>query len=507
VGSLSPSTMSSFSEAFQGHFTYLLQSLEVTLTLLFALRDENILDGDLYQIIQSKTVPGEKVEALLNILVKRPDEEFDVFCEILIKVGQSHIVNKIRPLLSSALQVQEHPERHHDLRVEKATKKKQFLTQKFNYLDVTELLGILEPDYYLPDELCDHEIISDEKKQKLRIRDGSVQYRVLRLLYVVGQKLDSLKDCVFQEALCCAYQEHIANFILNDCKFGDKFHDVRPLNELERRRLNPTGSLMETMDSFQNKKFLENLTREKVLCLEQIEEIECSVSKVKSNRRLLEFMRRRSFADVKNFIKNLQLTRQTSAVKELTESGVFARIITTIETSALMPEDIQNNRRKEISVVESLNALVTFISIGVTLRRPFFRAYEYLCNLLRNGHEIRYVSSENSVAWFIMCRTVESLDSLRASYDKGDLAISLNGIFNCLCDSNDHSQLSLKWTLEDYELCKLFLMQTSGQPFGVFDWKEELEGDSYATQEVVCFHFIIVYSTSTGIFNRTDIST
>lgn len=45
-------------------------------------------------LLQRHLDPFKKNEALLDILYKRPDEDFDKFCDALTECNQSHVVSK-----------------------------------------------------------------------------------------------------------------------------------------------------------------------------------------------------------------------------------------------------------------------------------------------------------------------------------------------------------------------------------------------------------------------------
>ena len=87
--------------------------------------------------------------------------------------------------------------------------------------------------------------------------------------------------------------------------------------------------------------------------------------------------------------------------------------------------------------------------------------------------EIVFVEVTQSLAWYVMCRTAESLDSLWSLYNSSssELAGFFSSLVNRLCEGHDADrlQLTVHWSEEDYANCRSFFCEKSGLPFGMIE--------------------------------------
>jgi hypothetical protein len=88
--------MTSFEEAFRGKHLVLMDKLDINNGLLTALRDKGVLTNSQIDEIDHSMKTGQKsVEALLKTLEKRPDTDFEKFCECLLETNQRHIKEEL----------------------------------------------------------------------------------------------------------------------------------------------------------------------------------------------------------------------------------------------------------------------------------------------------------------------------------------------------------------------------------------------------------------------------
>jgi hypothetical protein len=168
---------------------------------------------------------------------------------------------------------------------------------------------------------------------------------------------------------------------------------------------------------------------------------------------LLRIMQRRSVADAKQFLCCLDELGCKTVVNWLTEEGAVARIRTTINYP-------------EMSMKEKIEKYKGF-------KHHFNKADESeedktalkFCE--RMALEVRCVKVEEGIVWYIVCRTLQSLEHMRQLNDSlsNQFANLLQCIFNGLHGSSEKVQLSVEWTGGDYKNCKSFLNNTSGRPF------------------------------------------
>jgi hypothetical protein len=178
----------------------------------------------------------------------------------------------------------------------------------------------------------------------------------------------------------------------------------------------------------------------------------------------MEILERRSVADLNQFVFCLVKTEQRSIVQWLVEKGAVVRLRTTIS----QPEV---SERIELEVEAMLENLFSDPSY---LKRDDF--VSRLCELMeKNGYEITWVKRTKSIAWYIMCRTVDKLESLRLLFESPSrlLANILQCIFSYVCESKGSLQLTVNWNPEDYENCRHFLTATSGRPFELPEYRNE----------------------------------
>ena len=151
-----------------------------------------------------------------------------------------------------------------------------------------------------------------------------------------------------------------------------------------------------------------------------------------SNKLLLGILKLRSVADVKNFNFCLCEVKpvNTSAIDILTKPGALAYIVTTILHTDCA-EGPGDRERKDDQEVEK-----RFI---VRCRSDVFRKITQ-CFSLASIVDIVLV---NSLGWYIMCETLESLENVRDIYKNVSLSKILESSFNQLCDSNEMFQLKV----------------------------------------------------------------
>jgi hypothetical protein len=423
-----------FAEAF-GHKHYdLSQKLDVTTELLRKLKDASIIDAASYERIKKVDDSSDKVDELLKVVQRRDDSLLPEFCKILIKVDQLHVVKLILPA-------------GHHLRCELIP----------DELD-TELIVTVEPRYGLPGDLYSKGVIN--RSQRNIIDEAtSIDDRVLRLLKAVRQNCGHVKEQSFLQALKAHDQPHVVNFINTDGKIGDLFENVRPLNEQQRRRLWSTQDVVIKVN-LEEGGFLDLLRAKEVLTDLQKRHVE---DKARQGRNecvelFLTILERRSFANLIQFVKCLPETEKSSIVQWLSEKGAVGCLRSTIDEPEM---SVESELDIEAKFVEVFSDVISQMKDGVELR--LFELME------KNGFKIKSVRKGKSIAWFIMCRTVEKLKSLRLLLNSPSRLLTnvLQCIFTHACGSTCSLQLSVKWTAEDYENCRRFLIMTSDRPYGL----------------------------------------
>jgi flagellar biosynthesis GTPase FlhF len=89
--------MTRFQEAFRKKRKKLCEKLDFKHGLLTALRDEGVLTKEqIEEINQPMKTRLQSIEALLDILEERPDDDFEKFCKCLDKTNQIHIAELLR---------------------------------------------------------------------------------------------------------------------------------------------------------------------------------------------------------------------------------------------------------------------------------------------------------------------------------------------------------------------------------------------------------------------------
>jgi hypothetical protein len=427
-----------FEKAFRDKRYKLSQKLDVTNELLRKLKDANIVDSASFERIKKIDEKSDKADELLKVVQRRDDSLLPEFSRILIKVDQLAVVKFILP------------DGHH-LRFELIPEE----------LD-TELVKTIEPRYGLPRDLYSKEVI-DLRQHNIIDEASSVDDCVFHLLKAVRQNFGHVKDKLFLQALNKHDQLHVVNFINTDGKISAISGDVRPLNEQQRRRLWSTQDVVIKLN-LQEGKFLDLLQAKKVLSNSHKKDVEnkCKQGRTECVQLLLQVLERRSLANLNHFIECLCETKQFSIVQWLSERGAVGCLRSAIDQLEITAEEEDMEARLE----EVFYDFISQNKDGMESR---------LCKLMeKNGFKIMSTRKGNSIIWYIMCRTVQKLESLRWLYESPTrlLANILQCFFTLACGSTCSLQLSLKWTTEDYENCKRFLTETSGRPFDLPKYRD-----------------------------------
>ena len=407
--------MSSFERAFAGKLSALTSKLEISGSLLRMLQDGGILNDRHVAVIKSipESKSDERAETFLSLLKKRDDSLFDSFCEALKKDDQSHVVR----IMETA--------------VDKMT---------------AELWEIIEPNYGLTNQLYCDGIIAIATMEEVQ-NEKRTSVAAERLLKDVLEELKDLRHALFLNALIENDQPHVANYIQEDGIVGERFGDVKPLTKQQRRRLNHNILIREI--DMKNIKLQKALVDEHVINHDQNEDIVAKSTHRKQNERLVRILMRRSVADVKKFIHCLRCTDHQNVAEYLTEAGVVACIRSMVDHPDMKLKD-------EISMENKVaNSSIDYVQQDERLHQ--------------NGINIIRAEVKQSLAWYILCSTLQALECLRQFYISGELADILKPIFNSLSTSSDCVKLNVTWTTTDYEDCKMFLTNTSGLPFGSFE--------------------------------------
>jgi hypothetical protein len=179
----------------------------------------------------------------------------------------------------------------------------------------------------------------------------------------------------------------------------------------------------------------------------------------------LTILERRSLANLIQFVECLRETKQLNIVQWLSEKGAVGCLRSTIDQPEMSVESESDMQTK---FVEVFNDFINQKKDGMESR---------LSELLnKNGFKITMIRNGNSLPWFVLCRTVQKLNSLRWLYESPSRLLTniLQCIFTHACVSTCSLQLSVKWTTEDYEKCTRFLTKTSGRPFDLPQYPDEL---------------------------------
>jgi len=438
----------SFGAAFQAKEGYLRKTLDVSGDLLANLKDRHILTDEHVEHLTEIKNQFKIASKLVEILKRRDPTLLYSFYDALFETKQDHVVKELAPEYYQQKKEQKPVEIHSN--VENVANIEP-LTQ--------DLRETQEPDYLLPDNLYGVCVISDEQRQLIR-EEKPVHNRVSCLLQAVKKyNSEGLKDSRFLKALKDDNQTHVANLITTDGNIGPTYGDIRPLVEQQRRRLLNHKVLLEDMNS-RSKRLRTLLVSNKVVSDLQSDHVKAEKTRYFSNARLLRIMRRRSVADVKNFIKCLAQTNQKKIANQLTDAGVVACLHTNIGNSTLSAED---QLLKEGEAADNF----TYGHPGKCQR-----AEETCERMSGNGQYILGVEVNQSLVWFILCLNLPALESLRRSYEavSGELTEMLSTIFNSLCCSIGAFQLHIEWSDNDYEECKAFFNESSGLPFGLFSF-------------------------------------
>jgi hypothetical protein len=91
------STLPTFAVALKGKAQFLATTLDVSAELLRELRNKGIITAEHNSQIQQVADKSGKVDKLIEILERRPDEDFPEFCKILVERYQEHVVDEIWP--------------------------------------------------------------------------------------------------------------------------------------------------------------------------------------------------------------------------------------------------------------------------------------------------------------------------------------------------------------------------------------------------------------------------
>jgi hypothetical protein len=456
--------MKTYEEAFKGHDEWLTKKLEVSSRLLNKLKDKGIVTEEHVEEIGNVLSSAKKVTMLLRVLERRDDASFPDFCEILKAVEQQHVVAKICPELT--------PSSKDDL--EPNAKRRRVDPEQIAEKMKAELTEILEPDYGLPQQLSYEGLIKSCHVDM--VREGkTVTTRVKALIQAVEEKVSSVTNDKFLTVLREDRQSHVVNFIETNGNIDLIKSDERPLSEQQRRRLLDHRSLVTEMNSLDTV-FQYLLLDKNVISELQLEDVNVPKSRQKGNELLLRILKRRSLGDVKEFIKCLCEVGQIgiNIAKQLIDAGAIVRIVTTI----VDPVSVELKLNKEGLVAENFAKSCDC--------RMILETYELLC---KQGCDVKITCVElieNSLAWYLLSRTLRSLDNLKSFYDSSRhrLAEMLSAVFNSLDTSKDSDavQLHVEWPDEDYEQCKELFIQKQGRPF-----RSDNEHCRSLDQEVIIF--------------------
>ena len=489
--------MKKFKNAFARKWHELSGQLEVSLPLLTILYDHEVLSHGHFEKLKGIQENFEKVNKLLEILIRRDDRYFDVFCDDLDADGQSAIVEIIRRKAQPIADESLHNTRQlsvcvpHERLVQAVSSKQDEQT--------TELEELLEVDYGLHNVLCKNKLLTLSECQNIAQHRHDhrfeVQKRVSRLLKFAVEKLNkgnenvlkALNNTSFLRSLEETDQRHIVNFIEKDGSIESiKSYEDRPLNQHQRRSLHPHPEITERSHlNSQNPSLQKMLLDEEVITGSQREYIGTDGPLSTSNERLLSIMQRRSVANVVAFFRCLDELGCRSVARKLNVPGVCSCIRTTINSRTMTDRDKQ---KREKLVVERLNQ-----SKKKSRHSEQFRKVKESLACLENKRcVVKYVESRRSIAWFIQCQTLDSLDSLRAMYNSNELAHVLHDIFNSMRGVHEPPlPLRVEWKVEDYEFCRTVFEKPSSQPFGAFSYNDELLlGATVRVQLFMCSHIV-----------------
>lgn len=425
--------MLTFKEAFGGKAFELASKLKVTNELLLKLMDAKIIDSASFRRIKKSYYNSGKVGDLLHVVEQRDDSLLPDFCRILKDVEQLDVVKLILP-------------NGHYLRYE-------LIPCEVD----AKLVITVEPRYGLLGDLYSRSVIYDYQQTISSNDQIPVNERVWYLLQAVKKNWGTLNNEAFLQALKDDNQLHVVNYINADGKIGPEFGDVRPLSEQQRRRLWSTQDVVVKLD-LQEGRFLDLLQARGVISAMQQKDVadKSKQSRNESFKLLLEILERRSLADLNQFIELLCVTKQWSIVQWLTEKGAVARLRSTINQPEMLTDRELNVEAVFEKTFNDLNYQKEY-NLAIRLREL----------MEKNGFKITYVRNENSIVWFIMCRSLDRVNVLRWLYDFPSKLLSntLQCIFSHTCGSTRGLQLCVKWTTKDFEKCRHFVNKTPGQPF------------------------------------------
>jgi len=489
--------MGRFEQAFKGKKTDVIRKLVVSTLLLNDLVERGLLTEQQKEYVSLIRTNYDKADALLTLLCKRSDAEFDEFCVALHKDNQQNIVQLIEPNFHKPTAQKEEvlgsfqtAEREEVLRAFQTAEREEVLgafrniSQLYDPLQnmsTGELKELIEPDYGLLDQLYSNDVldlVQCSEISGLCRSDNFIgkQKRVSRLLQYVQQGvtiqennksiLEALvENSPFIDALNVTYQHHVVNYIEASGVIGNILGNDRPLSEQQRKRLHPCAILVEQSDMDSGDAELQiRLIRGKVISPGQLEDVNEQKSVIQMNKRLLQIMQRRSLANVILFIKDLQAIGQHKVVERLMGRGVFVGLKTEISDKTMTIEDKNTSESLFITYWKKFVKFLYERYLGGS-----YEAAERSCERLNKlGCEIYSVEHTNSILWHIKCRSLESLEGLSECYHRSDLVGILQSIFNCLCVNEGHrpTQLSVNWNLEEFERCRSYMRETSGLPFG-----------------------------------------
>jgi hypothetical protein len=429
----SPRIQLTFSEAFKDKKQVLAEMLQVSDDLLHKLREVNLINASELAEMDIIYNENQKSWELLGALERRSSSLFIDFCEILKTCGHLCALKTMLP-------------KGHVVRLE-------VLPDELE----AELEELIEPNYGLLEKLHVAGVI-DRDQLAVIYQQKSVHRRVSCLLQAVKRNWGSLKAELFLQTLSETGHRHIVNFIAANGGNASDFGDIWPLNEQQRRRLSYKLYVLEAMNLCGDR-MLQILRERNVLSASHVNGVLFKKSREKKFKRLTRILERRSVADLKTFITCLNETRQENVVRGLTEFGAVGRIFSSIATPDMSAED---QVRKQKLFVQRFNKVDAFYSGEVAFK---------ICRCMEKlGYEIIGVKTETRLSWYVMCRTVQSLESLRRWYKSpcNWLAKALQWIFNELCGTAEKLELSVEWNDEDYYCCRSILTATSCGPFESF---------------------------------------
>lgn len=424
-------SLSTFREAFSGKKKGALQkALIVTDDLLLQLVNADIIHQCDIGRIRRIVGRNRRAQELLDILQRGDKSVFRDFCDIVKSHGQLDVLKIMLP--------RGHHERHRVMPEELET----------------ELTELILPSSSLAEKLYSTGIINSKQRTTLRQKQSDTS-RVTYLLQSIKKNWGSVKAECFLRALLEDGQSHVVNLIAGNGEGGPQCGDNCPLYEQQRRKLWCIRNASEALN-LRRGSLLQLLQDRKILSAAQVDDVLLERSEEDGVRCLIKILERRSLADLKQFLVCLRETGHNGVLDRLTEVGIVAFVGSSVINHE-MPEEAQLEKQKQF--VQNFNKRFHV--------REFDLVSRICLQLEKLGIEILNVKMEQRVTWYILCRTVQSLESLRQLYYSpcNQLAEALQCIFNSLNVGAEKLQLSVEWSNEDYENCHKWFSEPSGGSF------------------------------------------